>query len=94
MSHTPGPWKVEEYRNHFEIWPDPKNNLGCGTMIAATHDWIPGGRVDDAANARLIAAAPELLEALKAIIEGGRMNKNSRVQYLVEIARSAVSKAV
>jgi len=60
MKHTPGPWVwVDEY---------PINvNSSTGEFIATT---TPNGRnpfQEDVYNARLIAAAPELLAALEAI---------------------------
>jgi hypothetical protein len=62
--HTPGPWKAThigdgEYRR--EIVVDIKN---CGQICAVLDDG--NGRED----ARLIAAAPELYEALNALIRG------------------------
>lgn len=61
MSHTPGPWQVN---------PDIPHLVGNGTAEVANLYWgelISG--MEMRANARLIAAAPELLEALKAVIE-------------------------
>lgn len=57
--HTPGPWKVQK--------PDSQSYAhtitGNGFWIAdVAHGAI---KDDDVANAHLIAAAPELLEALK-----------------------------
>lgn len=61
--HTPGPWKVMAYgqsvmdsRNEFiaSCVPEPRSAVG-----AAEAD----------ANARLIAAAPELLEALAGLVK-------------------------
>jgi len=58
MKHTPAPWRVTHISTHeapnnhvhtFEVYTDPKNDHN--NMIGL-------------ANARLIAAAPELLEAL------------------------------
>lgn len=54
MSHTPGPWKVD--RPYIR---------GAGRAIASLESWH--NEVEDAANARLIAAAPELFEALRDI---------------------------
>ena len=63
VSHTPGPWNIEEYNNQtLEIWPQQQNGYGCIAKI----DKLFGQFTDSQANARLIAAAPELLEALKA----------------------------
>ena len=52
--HTPGPWSTKQILNrHYEI--------------SAGGYWI--GRARGLENARLIAAAPLLLEALKALLE-------------------------
>jgi hypothetical protein len=58
--HTPGPWKVrEDY---------------AGSMSVVSHDHFlarvgPPNTEQSAANARLIAAAPDLLEALREFVE-------------------------
>lgn len=61
MAHTPGPWA--------HINPDgftvrhPQVYSDTGPVCNAT--WLGDGRIDELrANARLIAAAPELLDAL------------------------------
>ena len=54
MKHTPGPWQ----QNGSHIYgPDPKR-YGIAQLMYADP-------LESDANARLIAAAPELLEALK-----------------------------
>ena len=53
MNHTPGPWKVQEFSAQTYMISTFQNGL------IAQH--VPGE-----ANARLIAAAPELYEALEA----------------------------
>jgi hypothetical protein len=61
--HTPGPWNVylaQPYDEHcFEVSYDTKDGLTY--PIADIHEVEDG---DPEANAQLIAAAPELLEAL------------------------------
>ena len=52
--HTPGPWRVE----------DDKYILANKKLVAK----IVGGPQGKKANARLIAAAPELLEALEFVL--------------------------
>lgn len=59
--HTPGPWT-----NHGRI-PQPGLPHSCiaaKTLIARVYSETFGDAEQEAANARLIAAAPELLDAL------------------------------
>lgn len=56
--HTPGPWIARQFiSGHWEVCEDDTSNRIAGV----------DGR-DDGANARLIAAAPELLSTLKAVL--------------------------
>lgn len=74
MKATPGPWKVERrYSNGCEIVPrivcEPDSDRGCGwiaDIIGAPYL----GHQSTLPNARLIAAAPDLLEACKAYAHG------------------------
>ena len=61
--HTPGPW---EATGNLVRSPMAKE-LGSGVMLAECSDrWFVKVNSDEAkANARLIAKAPEMLEALK-----------------------------
>ena len=66
MPHSPGPWHPSE------LLPCPGDYIcdNNGNVIAAVAEFNPDGslhfRFDDAVeNARLIAAAPELLEVAK-----------------------------
>jgi hypothetical protein len=81
--HTPGPWK------HDEMWGLIKYGR---TEICALHS-------GNAANARLIAAAPELLEALNQTVSsleywfkrnGDPEGANS---LMMQNARAAIAKA-
>lgn len=70
VSHTPGPWQVDEVRTSC----GRAYRIGAGEMLKADKgcciiydDYPVDGDNERAANARLIAAAPELLEALKSI---------------------------
>lgn len=70
--HTPGPWAIEFSAGGPYIGSDAMDGL----LVAVAHpadphptddgDWHPGAVT--AANARLIAAAPELLEACRALV--------------------------
>ena len=58
MTHTPGPW---------QCWTSPDGRDGKGWLIVKpeTHD---DGTFRHEADARLIAAAPDLLEALESVL--------------------------
>mgnify|MGYP000908188979 CR=1 FL=1 len=68
MKHTPGPW---------QIMTTPKGNLGIHHNTGnyqrniCTTPYIPAQLLhpEDAANAALIAAAPDMLEALELVME-------------------------
>ena len=66
-AHTPAPWDTEESSYGDEIW---LGGNGAGMIIV--NGWINGGCMDNPArwavvqaDARLIAAAPDLLAALE-----------------------------
>jgi hypothetical protein len=60
--HTPGPWRLEAHRaeGSYGLYDEE------GYIFAEVQ--LFGGERDDA-NTRLVAAAPELLEALKVLIK-------------------------
>lgn len=62
--HTPGPWNYHfEPRDHYSHKIRSKPGLICQLPGWVPHDEL---RLEQEANGRLIAAAPELLEALEA----------------------------
>lgn len=77
MKHTPGPWKWVEYPNNlnekgkYEMdMPQLKNELGeevCNFGSSEQYYPTEGSPPGDA-DAKLIAAAPDLLEALQDIL--------------------------
>ncbi len=86
--HTPGPWVVDDVYNL--ITADNGN-----VEIAACHS---GRGADAKANAQLISAAPELLEALKGFV----LNKahlsvddhfNGPFRRLLELSEQLIEKA-
>lgn len=86
-THTPGPWtdgRDVPVRGHSEI--------GLGLCYIAATD--PGSLSDleARANARLIAAAPDLLEALKAIRNASKKNRVDP-DAIHEIAAGAIAQA-
>lgn len=97
--HTPGPWTMETVRTSngvvFKVGPFPwklgKLNHAC---IYADYPGSEGHAICEA-NAQLTAAAPELLEALKAI-EGAEFFPGAwcdRYEKIAEKARAAIEKA-
>jgi len=67
--HTPGPWAKEQWQGHSRIWGE-REKTGC-VLIAevlngngAHSTW----GTEEIANARLIAAAPDLLAELESLV--------------------------
>lgn len=86
--HTPGPWKAVEAPYNPKGWLWVQN--GPGALLADVHQNknIPLDARN--ANARLMAAAPELLEACKAVLAVHNlprgMNERHGVMAMVEAA--------
>ena len=86
MSHTPGPWTVI-----------------CDSPIVRIHEWTQAidatksGKdfAEDRANARLIAAAPDLLAALRIIADTptDATRVPQEIARVRRIARAAIAKA-
>ena len=89
--HTPGPWR-------FYTEPQPNGcpivGNGRGLMLAMLAHSVnyPDQRDEANANARLIAAAPELLEALIELADCGA-EAWGEDRPCVRIARAAIAKA-
>ena len=85
--HTPGPWVVRE---------SSCGSVGTDSILTAlAFGDDPDCKADDrmVANARLIAAAPELLEALKAICDEQDANEGYATPATYDAARAAIAKA-
>jgi hypothetical protein len=78
--HTPGPWEVITDVDRFEI----DSRTRC---VAVTRD----NRSDDAANAALIAAAPDMYEALVAAY--GIVIRGAQYNVTAEKVAAAIAKA-
>lgn len=86
--HTPGPWRVEELYDDFVITVGPPT----GSLIAEVdplHE-IPSHAK---ANAHLMAASPDLLEALE-FIAAWVPSPGLAIQDAIDTARAAISKAI
>lgn len=89
--HTPGPW--EAYVGVVRTVPvvNDRGGMSGGYLIAETS-------LDDVAryaNARLIAAAPDMLEVLEGVLPwiGGLANENPSCAGIYDAARAAIAKA-
>ncbi|HDS1569315.1 hypothetical protein [Stenotrophomonas maltophilia] len=93
--HTPGPWETD------------RNNVHTGQIATIHHclnnDWVevwspnwPADEAEQEANARLIAAAPELLyvaELVDDVSDRIDHDPDSAFGQLVAAARAAIAKA-
>jgi hypothetical protein len=90
--HTPGPWKAKKWVG-TDPYDDPDRPfVEVGNVHWSPKNWKPAAAIKQTANARLIAAAPELLEALENLLkvhegEGGTQHNAA------DMARAAIAKA-
>lgn len=71
VSHTPGPWTArQEYANRWRIEAACEPDMVPLSVALVTTTVLEVGTdsKDTAANARLIAAAPDLLEAVRLLL--------------------------
>lgn len=67
--HTPGPWLIEAQNSHTGAIATVHNTTDVWVEIWSENWIVTGmGPEEQSANARLIAAAPELLAALQAVL--------------------------
>lgn len=107
---TPSPWTLEigiqtcfHKGNRVSIskeYPPNKENgwEGCSETIAEVWPTNPPNADGDIADGRLIAAAPDLLEACQWLIESWEESPDDQARTIIAIAseraRDAVAKAV
>lgn len=92
--HTPGEWMVASSTTVYALNADGFNRFSCQVQDAHT------ARVELEANARLIAAAPELLVACKSVIavhaewiESMTGLRIAGESSCIQICRTAIAKA-
>ena len=88
-AHTPGPWTMRnEYRkkeervkynpgNRFVVYSDGLDGHGKGNVM-----WSVADEIESEANARLIAAAPRMYDALRAI-DGMKITEETDKGYVL-----------
>lgn len=95
MSHTPGPWTVNELMFGGEV---SEHHIFIEPDVAVIERKVAGHDQHDMADARLIAAAPAMLEALEALANEygphtGRMAVNAPRRAMWFNARAAIRAA-
>jgi hypothetical protein len=108
-AHTRGPWRLHEFQNGATLdvvsdgveWQAWTFAVGAGNaVVAEVGAWTinsgyprPTTRDEAEANARLIAAAPELLEALQQAVTSMQDSGYQNSHIAVRAARAAIAKA-
>jgi hypothetical protein len=96
-THTPGPWFIDEKYPLSIMAPDGRE-FEPPWLIANAMPDIDSDDSQGIANARLIASAPYLLEALKGMVEadhlGVKLNVRKREHYSWMVAESIARKAI
>jgi hypothetical protein len=106
--HTPGPWEVAEENGDYFVQVASQPSVGHPMFdrYRIIHGWVGGDGTDSPkpelgtpiANARLIAAAPELLEALQKLVDScadsdGAQYGTLGTSFVRSIATAAIAKA-
>ena len=89
--HTPGPWVIDWNVSRLDIFGADET-----TLVASLRRSFLSQAIDEAArsNARLIAAAPDLLDSLSEIFDyAGGADSALHDEYVMDRARAAIAKA-
>ena len=89
MTHTKGPWRLEKAHDDYILL---HKNIWFMNLIGR---WYPSEveRQEHEANARLIAAAPDLLEALKRLVAYAKGDEDLLVDEPLLKGIEAIQKA-
>ena len=90
--HTVGPWKASEGLPS-DVWhiDMPERSFSVVVSRADSDYDMPVSEVQ--ANARLIAAAPELLAALEDVVESAQANCSGSLANAITAGQEAIDKA-
>lgn len=94
--HTPGPWKWATIGDYAYVigkpeWPCRSNGINGEWEVAQVDDLIGEHDAEVKANARLIAAAPELLDAAREALF--YITDIDNAHRSVKLLRAAIAKA-
>jgi hypothetical protein len=99
MKHTPGPWGVTQFTDVIYVTRQDSIPVNGG-MIATITSQLDGVNNDEKlketyANARLIAAAPDLLDALQKISKELRTSNDrmKMIETIETLTNAAIAKA-
>jgi hypothetical protein len=94
ITHVSGPWQIEDTEQAMRIGI----RAADGIYVAEAVQCQPRGRRQERANAKLIAAAPELLKSCKALLEELRLIREKDGPFVYDTtcrieARAVIAKA-
>jgi len=92
MRHTPGPWEIEDHYHFSYRWISGPKHSQLAQVVWCMEDEDRSPECE--ANAHLIAAAPDLLDALCYLLEASS-GQGPHEQWLAAMdqARAAIEKA-
>lgn len=91
--HTPGPW-MQSDATVYALTPDGKRNRFWTSVQSVCRPEIGEASQEECrANAHLIAAAPDLLEAAKKLIRAGEEGDADLAMEAHDDLRAAIAKA-
>lgn len=88
-TRTPGPWTLAELKNGPIVHLCQIGEDALSILTVVDQDGTPFGAVYSEADARLIAAAPEMLSALQGVL---RVADRQTDEF--DAARAAIAKAI
>jgi hypothetical protein len=103
MTHTPGPWRLDNGAKYvsggFRVLarstrPKPNHAATGEIQIAFPPPHGIDGEKEQEANARLIAAAPDLLEALEMVRDADNDRAADKMETIPDIARAKIDRAI
>ena len=97
--HTPGPWIIDRERPEFRfVGEDTPEEIGIvgpnGYVLARVIGERADTDADGIEDARLIAAAPELLGALQQLLTISPFSDHNEIRDAKAVAREAIAKAI